>query len=146
MASMLADEPEHADAMVARRQRDRARFNKSYGRDDNLGFLNQDEGDQLLEDADEFRQLMKPRYDPKTGRRLFNVAVEDIQVWSDAAGAVSTKSWNYARDLHQDKLHQLRNMKEYEGWIKEDEEDVEGERVISDIKNLYAEQYFNIYF
>ena len=37
-------------------------------------------------------------------------------------------------------------MKEYEGWIKEDEEDVEGERIISDIKNLYAEKYFNVYF
>lgn len=72
--------------------------------------------------------------------------VSDIQVWSDAAGAVSTKSWNYAREIHQEKLKRLRQMKEYEGWIKEDEEDVEGERVISDIKNLYAEQYFNVYF
>lgn len=37
-------------------------------------------------------------------------------------------------------------MKEYEGWIKEDEEDFEGERIISDIKNLYVEQYFNVGF
>ena len=58
MASHLVDEPEQADAIRARRQRDRARYNKEHGREEELGFLNQAEGDQLAEDAEAFRQLM----------------------------------------------------------------------------------------
>lgn len=64
----------------------------------------------MLED---FYTSNKPKYDPETGRRVFDINIRNIKNWSDAAGAVSVKSWNYAREVHEDKLSRLRDMKEY---------------------------------
>jgi len=55
-----------------------------------------------------YKDLYKPSYDPKTGRRLFDIAIRDVKVWGDAAGAVSVKSWNYAREVHEEKLAKFR--------------------------------------
>lgn len=37
-------------------------------------------------------------------------------------------------------------MRNYQTWVDETEEDIEAEKVISDIKNLKQEKLFNIYF
>ena len=111
-----------------------------------MGFLNVEGRDEVLEKIEAYQDVYKPRYDPVTGRRLFDIDIKDVRVWSDAAGAVPVKSWNYAREVHEEKLSKLRKMKEWQTWCQEDEEDVEGEKVISDIRNLYNETYFNVYF
>ena len=100
----------------------------------------------MLEQLEAYNDVNKPKYDPKTGRRMFDVNIKDINVWSDAAGAVSVKSWNHVKEVHEEKLAKLRKMKEWQTWCQEDEDDIEGEKVISDIKNLYNEVYFNVYF
>lgn len=56
------------------------------------------------------------------------------------------KAWNHAREVHEEKLARARQTKEYQTWCGNDEEDIEAEKIISDIKNLSAEVYFNVYF
>jgi len=73
-----------------------------------LGFLNVEGSDDVLEQMEAYKDLYKPSYDPKTGRRLFDIAIRDVKVWGDAAGAVSVKSWNYAREVHEEKLAKFR--------------------------------------
>ena len=60
-----------------------------------------------------YQQIYKPKYDDKTGRRLFDISISDVKVWGDAAGAVPVKSWNYAREVHEEKLAKARQTKEY---------------------------------
>ena len=73
-----------------------------------MGFLNVECGDDALEAMQAYKELYKPSYDPKTGRRLFDIAIHDVKVWGDAAGAVDVKSWNYAREVHEEKLAKCR--------------------------------------
>lgn len=69
-----------------------------------------------------------------------------MKTYADAAGNVTVKAWNHAREVHEEKLARARQTKEYQSWCGNDEEDIEAEKIISDIKNLSSEVYFNIYF
>ena len=61
-------------------------------------------------------------------------------------GQVAAKEWEQAQNVHSYKVSVLRQQKKYERWLQEDEDDIEGEKVYSDIKNLVQEKYFNVYF
>ena len=39
-----------------------------------------------------------------------------------------------------------RRQKKYEGWLQDDEDDIDGERILCDIKSFMDESPFNIYF
>ena len=43
-----------------------------------------------------------------------------------------------------EKLERYRNRKDWEAWIEEDEQDIEGERVLAEIKNYKDEFFFNM--
>ena len=151
MARFLVDERDATTLEDAQARRSRYRkLQATEGEKDpgepDLGFLNTECGDEVLDQMQAYRDLYKPSYDPKTGRRLFDIAIKDVKVWGDAAGAVDVKSWNYAKEVHEEKLAKSRQTKEYQSWCAADEEDIEAERVVSDIKNLYGEVYFNVYF
>jgi hypothetical protein len=47
------------------------------------------------------------------------------------------------RQLHEAKLERYRNRKDWEAWIEEDELDIEGERILADIKNYKSEYFFD---
>jgi hypothetical protein len=40
-------------------------------------------------------------------------------------------------------MERYRNRKEWEAWIEEDELDIEGERILAEIKNYKAEHFFD---
>lgn len=46
------------------------------------------------------------------------------------------------RKEHLDKLERFRKRKDWEAWAEEDELDIEGERILSEIKN-YKDEYFH---
>jgi hypothetical protein len=48
------------------------------------------------------------------------------------------------RKEHIEKLNRYKARKDWEAWIEEDELDIEGERVLSEIKNYKAEHFFKI--
>ena len=69
-----------------------------------------------------------------------------LAVYSDVVGMVPAEAWNRSHELHQHKLRQYREQKDYQIFIEEDEEDIEGERIYSSIKNLHTERFFHYYF
>lgn len=44
------------------------------------------------------------------------------------------------------RLERYRKRKDWEAWVEEDELDIEGERILSEIKNYRAEYFYNIDF
>ena len=77
---------------------------------------------------------------------MFDININDVKPYADAAGNVTVKAWNHAREVHEEKLAKARQTKEYQFWCANDEEDIDAEKIISDIKNLKDEVYFNVVF
>ena len=75
-----------------------------------------------------------------------NASIKDINAFGEVVGQVAAKEWEQAQNVHSYKVSVLRQQKKYERWLQEDEDDIEGEKVYSDIKNLMQEKYFNVYF
>jgi hypothetical protein len=75
-----------------------------------------------------------------------NASIKDISAFGEVVGQVAAKEWEQAQNVHSYKVSVLRQQKKYERWLQEDEDDIEGEKVYSDIKNLMQEKYFNVYF
>ena len=44
---------------------------------------------------------------------------------------------------HLEKLERYRKRKDWEAWVEEDELDIEGERIIAEIKNYKSEFFFD---
>lgn len=44
------------------------------------------------------------------------------------------------------KLERYRKRKDWEAWIEEDELDIEGDRILAEIKSYKAEYFFNVDF
>lgn len=75
----------------------------------------------------------------------FYKKINDLKVWSLINNGVEKKQWEQAEALHEEKLEKYRFQQKYVSLIEEDEDDVEGEKIISDIKNLNHERFFNMY-
>lgn len=86
------------------------------------------------------------KIDKDTGLIQYKKKVTDIKPISDILGQVETDAWNESRKQHLDKLEKHRSLKKYQALLEDDEEDVEAEKIMSDIRNLRNEKYFNIYF
>lgn len=54
---------------------------------------------------------------------------------------VNQDAWNRSREIHLHKLRKYREQKDYQIFVEEDEEDIEGEQVYSSIKNLHSERF-----
>ena len=67
----------------------------------------------------------------------------NIKVWSQIANNFTSEDVSRVRKDHCDKLERYRNRKDWEAWIEEDELDIEGERIIAEIKNYKSEFFFN---
>ena len=83
--------------------------------------------------------------DYKKRQTQFNKKINDLKVWSHINNGVEKKQWEQAEALHLEKLDKYRFQEKYVQLIEEDEDDVEGEKIISDIKNLNHERFFNMY-
>ena len=94
-----------------------------------------------------FEKLQEiPQVDPKSGRMNLDVAIKDINVYSDIVGDVMVENWETAQHNHGDKVAAFRNRKKYEFALYDDEDDFEAEKIKSDIKNFNQEHFFNLYF
>ena len=69
--------------------------------------------------------------------------ITDIKVWTDIVGTIEKKEWMEAQRVHVDKLNEYRNTKKWIKTCQEDQDDIEADQIISDIKNLNHEKYFN---
>lgn len=67
----------------------------------------------------------------------------NIKVWSKISNNFSSDDVTRVRKDHLEKLDRYRNRKDWEAWIEEDELDIEGERIIAEIKNYKSEYFFN---
>jgi hypothetical protein len=48
------------------------------------------------------------------------------------------------RKEHVEKLQRYRDRKDWESWVEQDELDLEGDRVIAEIKNYKAEYFYKV--
>eukprot|EP00347_Sterkiella_histriomuscorum_P019038 403343204 len=75
-----------------------------------------------------------------------NCELSKIVVWSQIANNYTQDDVNRVRKEHLAKLDRYRKRKDWEAWIEEDELDIEGERILHEIKNYKAEYFYNIDF
>ena len=69
-----------------------------------------------------------------------------IKEWSKFADNFTKEDLDRAHEQHLERLKRYRNRKPWEAWIEEDELDLEGERLLSEIKNYKEEHFFNTKF
>jgi hypothetical protein len=83
--------------------------------------------------------LMKRQEEEKQSAK-----VKDIIMWSQVADSksYSVEDVERVRKEHLEKLERFRKRKDWEAWAEEDELDIEGERILSEIKN-YKDEYFH---
>jgi hypothetical protein len=48
------------------------------------------------------------------------------------------------RKDHLEKLERYRARKEWEAWVEEDELDIEGERILAEMKNYKSEYFYQV--
>ena len=72
--------------------------------------------------------------------------LKQIKVWSDVAGNFTQEDKTETIRNHKERLARYRKRKDWEAWIEEDELDIEGDRLISEIKNYKSEHFFNTRF
>lgn len=73
--------------------------------------------------------------------------LQSIKMWSkvcdpEELGAVE-EDMRDVRRAHNDKLANYRKRKDWQGWCEEDDFDLEGERLLAEIKNYKGEHMFN---
>ncbi len=72
--------------------------------------------------------------------------VKDIILWSQLTEPSSFNSSDLerVRTEHLEKLQRYRARKDWEAWVEEDELDIEGDRMIAEIKNYKAEYFYKV--
>lgn len=72
--------------------------------------------------------------------------VKDVILWTQLAdaGSIPLHEVERIRKEHTEKLNRYRARKDWEAWVEEDELDIEGERIISEIKNFKAEYFYKV--
>lgn len=75
-----------------------------------------------------------------------NCDLNKIVVWSQIADNYTQDDISRVRKEHLAKLERYRKRKDWEAWVEEDELDIEGERILHEIKNYKAEYFYNIDF
>jgi len=69
--------------------------------------------------------------------------LSSIKMWSVCAEDTTQEELRDVRKLHLDKLANYRKRKDWQGWCEEDDLDLEGERLLAEIKNYKGEHMFN---
>ncbi|CDW72537.1 UNKNOWN [Stylonychia lemnae] len=73
--------------------------------------------------------------------------IKNIVVWSQLEQNFTPQDEIRIRKEHLARLERYRKRKEWEAWIEdEDDLDIEGERILAEIKNYQAEHFYNIGF
>ena len=90
------------------------------------------------EDAKELREGQAAR---EAAARLKN-----IKVWSEVADNFELHDREVESTVHKERLARYRKRHDWEQWVEEDELDLEGDRLLSEIKNFKSEFVWNTRF
>lgn len=92
---------------------------------------------------------------PVTESKVEQIENEDAAAYRASIRLKKIKRWDEVGDNftqedkvavirdHKEKLARYRRRKDWEAWIEEDELDIEGDRLLSEIKNYKSEYFFN---
>ena len=90
---------------------------------------------------------------PKEKERLEDEAAEaaaarikQIKNWSEIADNFTNEDKLASIREHKERMARYRKRKDWEAWIEEDDLDIEGDRIISEIKNYKSEHFWNTKF
>ena len=91
--------------------------------------------------------------DLKENERLEEEAAEaaahrlrSIKTWGDIADNFTSEDKTQVVREHKERMARYRKRKDWEAWIEEDDLDIEGDRIISEIKNYKSEHFWNTKF
>ena len=69
--------------------------------------------------------------------------LRNIRRWDEVADNYDQEDKTMVTRGHKERLARYRKRKDWEAWIEEDELDIEGDRLLSEIKNYKSEFFFN---
>ena len=72
--------------------------------------------------------------------------IKQVRPWSEIHDNFEDEDRVQAMRDHREKMARYRKRKDWEAWVEEDELDVEGERLIADIKNYKSEHFWQTNF
>jgi len=72
--------------------------------------------------------------------------IKEIKVWGEIADNFTNEEKADVIREHKERMARYRKRKDWEAWIEEDELDIEGDRIISEIKNYKSEHFWNTKF
>lgn len=105
------------------------------------------------EEVDAANHKIPHMEDAKQMERLENEAtqaaaerIKRIKVWSEIADNFTNDEKAAAIREHKERMARYRKRKDWEAWVEEDDLDIEGDRIISEIKNYKSEHFWNTHF
>ena len=69
-----------------------------------------------------------------------------IKVWSEMADNFTNEDQSEVMKAHRERLGRHRRRKDWEAWIEKDDLDLDGERIIAEIRNYKSEHFWNTRF
>ena len=67
----------------------------------------------------------------------------EMKTWTEMNDDIDDKIKFEVGKLHKEKLARYRQRKDWEAWVEEDEIDMEGDRLLSEIRNFKSEHFYN---
>lgn len=72
--------------------------------------------------------------------------LQKIKSWGEIADNFSPEDKQDIVKTHRERLARHRKRKDWEAWIEEDDMDLDGERLLAEIKNYKSEHFWNTKF
>lgn len=72
--------------------------------------------------------------------------LRQIKVWSEIADNFTNEDKTECIRAHKERLARHRKRKDWEAWIEKDDLDIDGERILAEIKNYKNEHFWNTKF
>ena len=72
--------------------------------------------------------------------------LKSIRVWSEVGDNFEVEDQKATLREHKERMARYRKRRDWEAWIEEDEEDIDADRIISEIKNYKSEFFWNTSF
>ncbi len=68
--------------------------------------------------------------------------IKQVRPWSEIHDNYDNEDRVQALQEHREKMARYRKRKDWEAWVEEDELDIEGERLVAEIKNYKSEHFW----
>ena len=67
----------------------------------------------------------------------------EMKTWTEMTEEPDPELKSEVSKLHKEKLARYRQRQDWEAWVEEDEIDMEGDRLLSEIRNFKSEHFYN---